>query len=206
MTAADLMAFETRIADLYAQGKIAAPVHLRAGRERALIDIFEREQIGADDYTLAYWDSHEICLLKGVPPEQVEAAILNGRSISLCFPDYGMICSGIAGSLMGVAVGLAWGIKNHYGHRRVFLFCGDMSAEMGIFHEAVKYAYNFDLPIQFIVSDNGLSVMTPTKQSWGEGSWWNAISCGEVSYKEKIIHFEYTNGFPHSGIDRKVEF
>lgn len=198
----DLIAFEKEVARRWEAGEIKAPVHLRSGREQALIDIFEREKINADDYVLAYWDSHEICLLKGVPAAAVEAAILDGRSISLCFPNYGVICSGIAGSLMGVAVGLAWGIKSYGGRQRVFLFCGDMSAEMGIFHEAVKYAHNFSLPIKFIISDNGLSVMTPTKIAWGSRALWSA----HTPYLERIIYFEYTNSYPHSGIGHKIEF
>ncbi len=52
---------------------------------------------------------------------------------------------------MGTAAGVAWALKNQGKKGRVFLFCGDMSAETGIFHEAVKYVYNFDLPATFIV-------------------------------------------------------
>ena len=34
--------FEKEIADIFAQGKIKAPVHLRSGREQNLIDIFNK--------------------------------------------------------------------------------------------------------------------------------------------------------------------
>ena len=210
MTRDDLIAFEKRIADLYVQGKIKAPVHLRSGREQALINIFEQEEIKTDDYIFAYWDSHEICLLKGVLSEEVEAAILDGRSISLCFPKHRVICSGIAGSLMGVAVGLAWAFKKQKSRNRVFLFCGDMSSEMGSFHEAVKYAHNFALPLKFIISDNSLSVMTCTREAWGSENPWFLIpgleSCVISEYAGQIIFFRYENGYPHSGIGRKVEF
>ena len=68
---------------------------------------------------------------------------------------------------MGTAAGVAWALKNQGKKGRVFLFCGDMSAETGIFHEAVKYVYNFDLPATFIVCDNGVSVMTDTQGRLG---------------------------------------
>lgn len=202
VSAEKIKKFEKSIASLYKKGKIPFPVHLRSGREEALRGVFEKEKIGASDYVYAYWDSHDICLLKGVPARELRKAIIRGESIALCFKDYGILCSGIAGSIMGVAVGHAWGIRAKGGKGRVFLFCGDMSAEMGIFHEAVKYAYNFDLPIKFVISNNGMSVLTPTPSAWGcSGSWWYG-----TKYQEMIIEFDYENGWPHSGIGAKVRF
>ena len=72
----DLKQIEKEIADIYAQGKIRAPVHLRAGREDVLIKIFQDEQIGDEDYVYGYWDSHELALLKGVPSEELKQSIL----------------------------------------------------------------------------------------------------------------------------------
>jgi len=185
---------------LYKQGKIKYPVHLRSGREQFLIDLFKH--VRKEDHVYAYWDAHDICLCKGVPSGLLRKAILSGNSIALNFPSHNIICSGIAGSLMGVAVGHAWGLKKKDSSDKVFLFCGDMSAEMGIFHESVKYAYNFNLPIQFIVSDNGLSVMTDTRETWGEEMpWWIG-----TKYEDIIIHREYVNGYPHSGIGKRVKF
>ena len=156
----EIIAFEKDIADVFATGVIRAPVHLRAGREDALIAIFKAHNIGDDDYVFGFWDSHELALLKGVPRAELKQAIIDGKSISLCFPKQKVLCSGIVGSLMGTATGVAWALKNQGKKGRAFLFCGDMSAETGIFHEAVKYAHNFDLPATFIVCDNGVSVMT----------------------------------------------
>ncbi len=39
--------------------------------------------------------------------------------------------SGIVGSLMGTAAGVAWSLKNQKSKGRAFLFCGDMSSETG---------------------------------------------------------------------------
>lgn len=198
----DLTSFEDEIADIFAQGKIKAPVHLRKGREEALIKIFQDNQIGDQDFLYAFWDSHELALLKGVPREKLKQAILDGKSISLCFPEYKIYCSGIVGSLMGAAVGTAWGIKKKKQEGHVYLFCGDMSAETGIFQESVKYACNFELPVTFIVSDNGLSVMTDTRSTWGSDELWFK----DTKFEKKIIYFKYKNGFPHSGIGWKVKF
>jgi TPP-dependent pyruvate/acetoin dehydrogenase alpha subunit len=198
----DLQAFEEEIAEIFAQGVIRAPVHLRKGREQKLIDIFDEHKIGDDDYVYAYWDSHELALLKGVPRDEIKQAVLDGRSIALCFPKYKLLCSGIVGSLMGTAVGTAWALKNAKRPGRVFTFCGDMSSETGIFHEAVKYAVHFDLPVTFVVSDNGLSVMTPTREVWGSPEPWFK----DTRFAKKIIYFQYKNEYPHSGLGWKIKF
>ena len=202
ITKDELIAFEKEIADVFATGVIRAPVHLRAGREEDLIRIFKEEGIGDDDYVFGFWDSHELALLKGVPREELKQAILDGKSISLCFPKYKLLCSGIVGSLMGVASGVAWSLKHQGGPGRVFLFCGEMSSETGIFHEAVKYVYNFDLPAKFIVCDNVVSVMTDTRATWGAPEAWFT----GTKYESKIIYFKYTNGYPHSGLGKLIKF
>ena len=202
ITKEDLVSFEKEIADVFATGAIRAPVHLRAGREDPLIEIFRKHKIGDDDYVFGFWDSHELALLKGVPREELKQAILDGKSISLCFPQYKFLCSGIVGSLMGTAVGVAWALKHQNQKGRVFLFCGDMSSETGIFHESVKYALNFDLPVTFVVCDNGLSVMTNTREVWGSADPWFK----GTKYESKIIYFKYSNGYPHSGLGKLIKF
>ena len=202
ITKEDIINFEKEIAEIFATGAIRAPVHLRSGREDALIKIFKDNRIGSDDYIFGYWDSHELALLKGVPREEVKKAIVEGKSISLCFPQYNVLCSGIAGSLMGTATGVAWALKNQNKKGRAFIFCGDMSAETGIFHEAVKYAVNFDLPVKFIVCDNGVSVMTNTRETWGCSDPWFK----DTKYEGKIIYFTYVNGYPHSGLGKLIKF
>lgn len=198
----DLVNFEKEIADIFATGSIRAPVHLRAGREDQLIKIFQENSIGPEDYVFGHWDSHELVLLKGVPREDVRQAIIDGKSISLCFPEYNVFCSGIVGSLMGTATGTAWALKNQGKKGRAFIFCGEMSAETGIFHEAVKYAVHLDLPAKFIVCDNGVSVMTKTREVWGSPDPWFK----GTKYESKIIYFQYVNGYPHSGLGRLIKF
>ncbi|MDH4469330.1 MAG: thiamine pyrophosphate-dependent enzyme [Bacteriovoracaceae bacterium] len=200
ITVEEIVKFESDIADLFRAGKIKAPVHLRSGCEQHLIDIFK--PIVEEDWIFSYWASHIHCLLKGVSPEDLKQQILEGKSISLCFPEKNIYCSGIVGSLAGVAVGTAWGIKKQGKKGTVYLFTGDMGSECGIFHESVKYALNFDLPIKFIVEDNGVSVMTDTRQTWGSQRPWfeNTI------YSQKIIYYKYENSWPHSGLGQRIAF
>ena len=194
--------FELDIADCYRQGMIRAPIHLRGGCEQQLIEIFEG--IGEEDHIYGYWASHLYCLLKGVPPEELKKAILDGKSISLCFPEYRIFCSGIVGSLAGVAVGHALAIKMMGLDEKVFLFTGDMGAETGIFYEAAKYVQFNDLPVVFIVEDNGLSVMTDTKKTWGDD--YNFLWLEDYMSDNMFYSYQYKNTFPHSGINQRVSF
>lgn len=194
MTPDDLLAFEENIAQEFAAGNIRSPIHLGGGNERRLIEIFKG--IEPHDWVLAGWRSHYHCLLKGVPPAELKAAILAGRSVSLCFPKYKILCSGIVGGIAPIAVGLAWAIKRRGEDTRVHCFLGDMSAESGIVHEAMKYAAGHDLPIKWIVEDNGLSVCTDTQQSWGP-----LLAAGP-----DITRYGYTLTWPHVGTGHWVKF
>jgi TPP-dependent pyruvate/acetoin dehydrogenase alpha subunit len=190
-----LIAFEDHIAEVFAQGNIPYPVHLGGGNERQLIDVFKT--IKPDDYVLCGWRSHYHCLLKGIPPDELRAEIMKGHSVSLCFPKQKILCSGIVGGIAPIAAGIAWALKRSGSTAMVHVFLGDMSAEAGIVHEAQKYALFHDLPVAWIVEDNGVSVCTNTQESWGRGH----LPSGYEDYR---YHYELTRA--HVGIDQWVDF
>lgn len=196
----ELKAFEEEIKQAYLDKLIKAPIHLRTGCEEQLIEIFK--DVKDDDYVFNYWAAHHHCLLKGVPRQELKQAILDGKSISLCFPKQKVFCSGLVASLAGVAVGTAWDIKRKGLKNHVWLFTGDMGAECGTFHEAVKYATYKDLPITFVVEDNKVSVLSDTRKTWGDGTPWYR----ETRYEKKIKEYHYHNTYPHSGVAVKVAF
>src|SRR6266478_7614482 len=165
LTPENLMDFEKEIADLYNQKKIPSVIHLASGGENELIKIFEG--IHRNDWVLGSWRSHYHCLLKGVPREELKQSIIDGHSIALCFPEYRILCSGIFGGVLPIAVGIAMGINQTKEKSVVHCFMGDMTAESGIANECVKYSQGHDLPIRFHVEDNGLSVCTDTQRTWG---------------------------------------
>lgn len=197
----DLIAFEEDIAACFRRGEIRAPIHLGGGNERQLIDIFANIQ--PYDWVLAGWRSHFHCLLKGVPPAKLKAAILAGHSISLCFPEYNILCSGIVGGIGPIAVGIAAGLKRKHdldpsGNSlpRVHVFIGDMTARSGIIHESMAYAKGHRLPVHWIVEDNGRSICTDTAESWGYGFG--------VGTTPVLSSYKYKLNKPHSGIGEWV--
>lgn len=203
-----LVNFEDDIAKIYEQGKIKAPIHLRSGNEIILLDIFKN--INYEDYVFSTWASHLHCLLKGVPEKLVKDAILEGRSITLNFPEYNFYSSAIVGGTPPIAVGTAYALKKQGKTNRVYCFLGDMGFHTGIAYESIKYAIGNSLPITFIVEDNHKSVDTPTKTTWN-------VEVDKIVelfnklidiYKSdvKIISYSYKSKYPHAGTGNFVEF
>lgn len=199
MTAEQLAAFESEIADVFNAAKIRAPVHLYSDNEAQMISLFQ--DVRPEDWVCCSWRSHYQCLLKGVPPEQVRAEILAGRSISLCFPEYRVVSSAIVGGIVPIALGIALGIKRRGERARVHCFMGDMTSETGIAHECLKYATNHQLPIRFIVEDNGKSVCTDTREAWGQGE----LTCQRQKHP-LIEYYQYRTKYPHAGAGVRVQF
>lgn len=198
-TKSELILFEDSIATLFNEGKILAPVHLYYGNEDSMIDVFKN--ISADDWIFCSWRSHYQCLLKGVPKSQLIKEIVDGKSISLCFPEYKIYSSAIVGGSLPIALGVAFELKRKKSSDKVFCFLGDMTSETGIAHETVKYASNQNLPIIFVVEDNGKSVVTDTKKVWGmkENSF-------EKTNNKNVIYYKYINKYPHAGAGVRVQF
>jgi TPP-dependent pyruvate/acetoin dehydrogenase alpha subunit len=198
ITVGELIAFEEDIAQCFNEGKIKAPVHLYNGNEEEMINIFE--DIYEDDWVLCSWRSHYQCLLKGVSRQWLKEDILAGRSISLCYKDYNIISSGIVGGILPIAVGIALDIQRKGGENRVFCFMGDMTYETGISHECIKYSIAHDLPVRFIVEDNGMSVCTDTAAAWG------TISAFEDTSGRWVTGYPYMNKYPHAGAGKRIQF
>ena len=177
-------------------------MHLYSGNEQQIIDVFNEHKIGNDDWVFGSWRSHYQCLLKGVPPAELKQAILDGRSISLCFAKHRIFCSGIVTGALSISVGVALDIKREGGKNKVYCFMGDMTSETGAAHECIKYARNHQLPIHFIVEDNGKSVCTDTRKTWG---------ADELTYENKsddyVTYYKYVlDKYPHAGAGKRVEF
>tara|TARA_R110000796_G_scaffold67777_6_gene155598 strand:+ start:4743 stop:5360 length:618 start_codon:yes stop_codon:yes gene_type:complete len=197
-----LIAFEDMIAAHFNNAKIKAPVHLYNDNEEQIIEIFDRFNIGKDDWVFGSWRSHYQCLLKGVPSEEVEQACLDGRSISLCFNEHNVFNSGIVTGAIPIAVGAALSIKKSGGSGRVFCFMGDMTSETGQAHECIKYSRNHELPIHFVIEDNGKSVCTDTRATWN-----SSVLTYEGVQDEYVTYYRYNlDKYPHAGAGSRVQF
>ena len=197
MLAKDLKKFELEIAEAFNTAQIRAPIHLHGNNEEQLINIFQ--SIDANDWIFSSWRSHYHCLLKGVPPNILKKDILEGKSITLIYPEYKIYTSAIVGGIIPIALGTALSLKQQGSSERVHLFKGGMTSETGAAHEAHKYSVANDLPIRFIIEINHKSVCTNTLKAWNLDTY-------SLLGKEKVESYEYDLPWPHAGAGVRVQF
>ena len=191
----ELISFEDDIVKHWENGEIKGPVHLSNGNENELLEISKR--MNDSDWVFSTWRSHYHALVKGVSPVWLKQEILDGRSITIVSEKDKFYASAIVSSIIPIAVGAAMGIKNSGGSEKVWCFIGDMAFETGQFYEMHKYATNLDLPIIFIVEDNGVSTNTPTIETWG------GI---KRDIPSNVIWYNYKNKWPHYGTGKWITF
>ena len=150
-----------------------------------------------NDWVCASYRSHYHALLKGISREWLREQIIRGASMYPLNKEYRFITSAIVPGQLPIALGIAKAMKLKNFPNYVWAFCGDMAAETGVFHEVSKYAENHNLPIRFIIEDNGLSVDTPTEEVW-RGY--------DFRLNKNTIRYPYKSGVPHQGIGKEVGF
>ncbi len=193
-TAEELITFEDEIAAEFETGKILGPIHLSGGNEDQLIKIFRG--IGREDWVFSTYRNHYHALLHGIPREYVLEEIRAGRNMNLSSAAHRFFTSAIVGGTLSIATGVAYALKKSNSPQRVFCFVGDMAASTGDFLEAQTYASRNDLPISFIIEDNGFSANSPTDKIWGEKS----------ATAPNTMRYRYARTVPHAGIGKWVNF
>lgn len=192
----DLIDFETRIGDLYLDNKLPFLFHLSGGNEDQLIDIFSK--IDKDDYVLSNHRSHYHALLHGIPPDELEKKILNGQSMFIYDRQRNFFCSAIIGGTPGIAVGIAWALKQKGSKQKVWCFVGDGTEDSGHLFEAVRYAEGLDLPCTFVIENNNRSVETPNEERWGK--------TGNITWDSpNVIKYYYDITYPHARMPGKID-
>jgi pyruvate dehydrogenase E1 component alpha subunit len=195
-----LKEFEKEIADLFKAGKIRTPVHLSGGNEDALSEIFKHYRAG-DDWIFSTWRNHYHWILSGRDPDVLKDKILTHSSMHVY--DDKFFTSAIVGGIAPIAVGVAYELKRLSRPGKVYCFLGDMGASTGIAMESMRFACGHQLPIQFVIEDNGLSVKTDTRGSWGckDCSFWTKCGTGQDT-----LMYRHHRQWPHAGTGEKVLF
>ena len=68
---------------------------------------------------------------------------------------------------------------------------------MGIFHEVYNYSRNFNLPLEIVIEDNGISVYTDTKKTW---------NISKLNFPKDVFYYNFKMGYPHHGTGKWVSF
>jgi pyruvate dehydrogenase E1 component alpha subunit len=128
--------------------------------------------LSKEDYICTIYRGTHDSLAKGVPVSLLWAE-LAGRVTGTCkgkggpmhitHPDSGvMVTTGIVGSTMPIANGLAWGSQLRGDGRVTIAYFGDGASNIGAFHESLNIASLWKLPVVFVCANNGYAEHTKT--------------------------------------------
>ena len=195
LTETDLIEFEDKVKEVWETGTVLGPVHLSKGNEKELSKIFQ--YVGRNDWLFSSWRNHSHALLHGMSEKKLYNQIINGRSMYVSCNKRKIFCSSIAGGIIPIALGVALSIKKKKEKNKVWLFVGDMTSKMGVFHEAYHYSRNFNLPLEIVIEDNGASVYTDTKKTW---------NISKLNFPKDVFYYKFKMGFPHHGTGKWVSF
>lgn len=162
-----------RIADLIKQcderflaliqaGQITSPYYSPRGQE--IIPAAFSTQLRADDYIVTIYRGIHDQIAKGIPLKPFMAEFM-GRATGTCkgkggpmhitHPASGvMVTTGVVGSGMPIANGLAWAAQLSGTDQVTVCNFGDGAANIGAFHEALNLAAVWKLPVVFVCQNN----------------------------------------------------
>jgi TPP-dependent pyruvate/acetoin dehydrogenase alpha subunit len=189
-TVASLIAFEDLIKMDWEEGKLPYLLHLCGGNEQQLIEIFDEAEEG--DWFFVSHRNHYHSLLARIPKLQVWNNIHEGGSMFSYSRERRVFSSAILAGNCGIAVGVAMALKAAGSANKVWCFLGDGAEENGSFYEAVLYSDGHNLPVFFIIEDNGMQVDTPKLLRRG-------TSLGLLDDEYRVRRYRYKPTYPHAG-------
>jgi acetoin:2,6-dichlorophenolindophenol oxidoreductase subunit alpha len=155
-------------------GRLVMPYYSPRGQE--VIPSAIAVSLNDDDYLCTIYRGTHDMLAKGFPLKDLWAEIAGrvdgtckgkGGPMHLTYPAKGiMVTTGIVGSSMPIANGLAWGSQLRGNGRVTIATFGDGAANIGAFHEALNLAAVWKLPVIFVCQNN----------EWGEHTAYDKTS------------------------------
>ncbi len=132
------------------------------------------------DFALPYYRDRAFAIGFNCPIKEIFAAFLardienhsGGRMMLDHFSDKAkkIPCqSSVVGSQFLQAAGLAKGIKLRKGDEVVYVSAGEGATSQGDFHEALNFSCIHQLPVIFVIQDNGWAISTPSHQQTAGG-------------------------------------
>jgi len=166
-----IRAFETKLGELVAAGKMGGFMHLYAGEEAVAVGVCTH--LSEIDPVASTHRGHGHCIAKGVDVHGMMAELF-GRATGLCKGkggsmhiadvEKGMLgANGIVGAGIPLATGAGLTAKMKRTGGVAVAFFGDGATNQGAFHESLNMAANWKLPVLYVVENNGFGEFTPTE-------------------------------------------
>jgi TPP-dependent pyruvate/acetoin dehydrogenase alpha subunit len=163
--------FEETQSRVFKAGEQEGFTHLYLGEEAIAVGACLNLQ--PEDFITSTHRGHGHMIAKGGDFKKMMAELYGrstgqclGRSGSLHIADrsIGMLgANGIVGDGNPIAVGAGYSIRLRGTQQVVVSFFGDGATNQGTFHESLNMAASFDLPVVFVIENNGLSCGTLTE-------------------------------------------
>jgi len=143
-------------------GRLVMPYYSYRGQE--IIPAATMVSLSDDDYLVTIYRGIHDMLAKGMPLADLWAEVAGrvggtckgkGGPMHLTYPKKGiMVTTGIVGSSMPIANGLAWASQLSGDGRVAVATFGDGASNIGAFHESVNLAAVWKLPVIFLCQNN----------------------------------------------------
>ena len=166
-----IRAFEEKLTEQVAAGKIGGFMHLYAGEEAVAVGVCARLQ--DDDVVGSTHRGHGHCIAKGVDVRAMMAELFGratgtnkgkGGSMHIADVDKGMLgANGIVGGGIPLVTGAALTFQVQERPNVAVGFFGDGATNQGQFHESLTMASNWKLPVVYVCENNGFGEFTPTE-------------------------------------------
>lgn len=153
----------------YKQGRLQELVHSCTGEEGVAVG--SSVLLRPDDYVLPSLRSRGYFFVKGISSNEMMAGAYGkvtgpakGKNTSHHMGDlkHGVIWgSGVVGSSIPIAIGVALGVKMAHRDSVVVVAFGDGASSRGDFHESLNMAAVWKLPVIFVCENNGWAMSTP---------------------------------------------
>ena len=173
-----IRAFEEKVSDLYARGRIRGLLHLGIGQEGVAVGAISR--LASDDLVFSGHRPHAHALAKGADPTRLLAELAGrttgycqgkGGSMHIAAPEVGFVtATGVVAGNIPLALGAAFASVAGGRGRVAAAFFGDGAGQTGAFHESLNIASLWGLPLVLVCENNGYAEFTPlsahTKVEW----------------------------------------
>lgn len=165
--------FEQISLKLYNQGKMGGFLHLYIGQESVAVGTVSL--LGQNDHIITAYRDHGHALAVGMGMNECMAELLGkatgcskgkGGSMHFFAPDKNYWGGhGIVGGQTPLGLGLAYALKYKGLKGCSLCFLGDGAINQGAYHESLNMAALWNIPVVYVIENNGYSMGTSQKRS-----------------------------------------
>ena len=173
--------FEDKLASVYIQQKVRGFLHLYNGQEAVLAGSLHAIEIGKDRMITAY-RNHVQPIGLGVDPKRVMAELYGkasgtsmglGGSMHIFSKEHNFFGGhGIVGGQIPLGAGMSFGDKYFKRDNVTLCYMGDGAVRQGSLHETLNLATLWQLPVVFIVENNGYAMGTSVARTASHQEIW----------------------------------